>query len=54
MASGGKRLNAGRKKGQVSGKPTQKNRTIRLDDDTYKKFLALGGIKWLRKTLANV
>lgn len=53
MASGGKRKNAGRKKGQVSNKPLQRNRTIRLDDITYKRFLALGGANWLRIEIAN-
>ena len=53
MASGGKRLNSGRKKGQLSPKPKQKNRTIRLDDEAYKKFLSKGGIKWLRSLLTE-
>lgn len=53
MASGGKRKNAGRKKGQVSNKLLQRNRTIRLDDITYKRFLALGGANWLRAEISN-
>lgn len=53
MASGGKRANSGRKKGQISPKPKQKNRTIRLDDELYNKFLSKGGIKWLRGLLSE-
>ena len=48
---GGKRENAGRKKGQFSELPKQKNRTIRLDDARWDKFLKIGGIKWLRSIL---
>ena len=51
MASGGKRANSGRKKGQISIKPKQKNRTIRLDDARYEIYLKLGGNKWLREQL---
>jgi len=38
-----------------AGRPTQddkaKNRTIRLTDDEYAKFKALGGAGWLRQQL---
>lgn len=41
---------AGRTKGTISLNPA-KNRTIRLTDADYKKFLDKGGVKWLRSIL---
>jgi uncharacterized protein (DUF4415 family) len=48
MGKGGARAGAGRKR--ITGE-LQKQRQIRLDDDLWEKFKALGGAQWLRELL---
>ncbi|GBR74038.1 hypothetical protein NO1_1275 [Candidatus Termititenax aidoneus] len=45
---GGARAGAGRKR--ITSEP-QKQRQIRLDDDSWEKFKAFGGAQWLREML---
>lgn len=47
---GGARAGAGRK----PLKETAKNRTVRLKDSEYEKFLEIGGSAWLREMLKEV
>lgn len=46
---GGAREGAGRPK--LNEDEKAKNRTIRMTDDDYQKFKALGGAKWLNAQL---
>lgn len=49
---GGAREGSGRPKLNANDKA--KNRTIRMTDDDWQKFKALGGTKWLAKILEKV
>ena len=53
MTRGGKREGSGRPKGTTK-KDIAKNRTIRLADNDYKKFLNLGGARWLKEILEQI
>jgi hypothetical protein len=48
---GGKRAGAGRK---ILSLTISKNRSVRLTDEEYAKFLAQGGANWLREKLKEV